>query len=212
MHVRIIELLRCPAGHDESPLVASATRQADRRIVEGLLGCPVCGAVYSIHAAIADLTAGDSRSGAAAQRRPPSDDAAVRLAAQLDLAEPQRLVALFGEYASLAPALSVMFDALCVVLNAPKADEAHIAEHASVLRIAHRIPMAPSTVHSAAVDEEHVATHGLDAVRALLRPKGRMVAPAGAVLPAGVEVLARDDREWVAARTADVVELRRSSR
>jgi len=205
-------LLRCPAGHEESPLVASATRQSERRIVEGVLGCPVCGAVYSIRGGIAHFRPDESRRGGAVPGTLPNDDAAVRLAAQLDLTEPQRLVALFGAYASLAPTLSVMFDAVCVVLNAPQADEAHIAQHASVLRIAERIPLAPGSVEGVAVDAEHVATLGLDALRGMLRQKGRMVAPSLADLPAGLDVLARDEREWVAARTQDIVALRRSPR
>jgi uncharacterized protein YbaR (Trm112 family) len=211
VHVGIIELLRCPAGHGESPLVASATRQTDRRIVEGVLGCPVCGAVYPIRGGIADFRPANSRGGT--QRgMVPNDDAAIRLAAQLDLTEPQRLVTLFGEYASSAPALSVMFDAVVVVVNASEADEAHAAEHASVLRIADTIPLAPSILHGVAVDEAHVATLGLEAVRLLLRSRGRLVVPAVAAAPAGVEVLARDEKEWVGARTADVVALRRGSR
>jgi uncharacterized protein YbaR (Trm112 family) len=211
VHVGIIELLRCPAGHDESPLVASATRQTDRRIVEGVLGCPVCGVVYPIRGGIADFRPPNARGGT--QRGiVPNDEAAIRLAAQLDLTEPQRLVTLFGEYASSAPALNVMFDAVVVVVNASEADAAHVAEHASVLRIADAIPLAPSILHGVAVDEAHVATLGLEAVRLLLRSRGRLVAPAVAGAPAGVEVLARDEREWVGARTADVVALRRGSR
>ena len=203
-------MLRCPAEHEESPLVASATRQSERRIIQGVLGCPVCGAVYSIRGGIADFRPDESRRGGASRGILPNDDAAVRLAAQLDLTEPQRLVALFGVYASLAPTLSVMFDAVCVVVNAPEADEIHVAEHASGLRIAERIPLAPSSVEGVAVDAEHVALVGLDAVRGMLRQKARMVAPAHADVPAGLDVLARDEREWVAARTHDIVALRRA--
>jgi hypothetical protein len=35
-----------------------------------------------------------------------------------------------------------------------------------------------------------------------LRPRGRLVAPLAVAVPAGVTVLARDDREWVAEREA----------
>ena len=48
MFVELIELLRCPRPHEEAQLVASASRTEARHIVEGLLGCPVCGAEFRI--------------------------------------------------------------------------------------------------------------------------------------------------------------------
>ncbi|MGH7714073.1 MAG: hypothetical protein ACREOG_22525 [Gemmatimonadaceae bacterium] len=211
VHTAVIELLRCPAAHEESPLVATATRQIERRIVTGLLGCPVCGLEYAIRGGVADFRAG---AGADARdaRPSPNEEAAVRLAAQLDLSEPARLVALFGEYARFAAALSVVFDAQGVVIGAPLLLERQIAEHASVLRIDATLPLARASMHGAAVDAEYAARLGLDEVRALLRPNGRLVAPADVPLPVGVAQLARDESEWVAERAVDVVELRRSAR
>jgi len=42
--VELIEALRCPRPHEDAHLVASATRTEARHIVDGVLGCPVCGA------------------------------------------------------------------------------------------------------------------------------------------------------------------------
>src|SRR5687767_12136750 len=109
MQLEVIERLRCPASHAESALVASASQQVERRIVRGVLGCPVCGAEFPIRGGIADFRAmPGAESAAMLHGGAPNEEAAVRLAAQLDLTEPGRLVLLCGEYARLAPQLSVM--------------------------------------------------------------------------------------------------------
>jgi uncharacterized protein YbaR (Trm112 family) len=212
VHIAVIELLRCPAGHEESPLVASATQQRERRILQGTLGCPVCGATYAIDAGIADFRQGTDQAIIAASGDELGDDAAVRLAAQLDLTEPGRMVLLFGAYARLAPSLSVMFDAVCIATNAPAAAEPHVALHASVLRIRGVLPLARLSLHGAAVDALHAEMLTLEQIRAVIRPKGRIVAPDGFDAPMGVDVLARDAREWVAVRGSDVLNLRRAQR
>jgi uncharacterized protein YbaR (Trm112 family) len=218
VHVTVIELLRCPAGHAESSLVASATRQIERRIIDGSLGCPVCGAEYPIAGGVADLRiapATVAKNQSALQAAAPNEDATIRLAAQLDLIEHGRLVLLAGEYATMAPSLSVMFDAVCIALGVPQHAERHVAEHASVLRVDAIVPLAQASLHGAAIDGAHSSQFGLTQVSALLKPRGRLVASASTNLPLEVSELARDEREWVAARTArssDVVPLRRAPR
>jgi uncharacterized protein YbaR (Trm112 family) len=212
VYVAVIELLRCPAGHEESPLVATAMQQRDRRILQGVLGCPVCGAQYPVERGIARFhgaAAADelSRSGAV-----PNEESAVRLAAQLDLTDAGRLVLLLGEYARLAPALTLMFDAQCVAINAPHDDERRIADGASTLRVAGRIPLAAGVVAGAAADATHATPARLQELRDLLRPRGRLVAPNAAPAPPGVTLLARDTTEWVAVREGDVVRLQRAAR
>jgi uncharacterized protein YbaR (Trm112 family) len=207
MHVAIVELLRCPVPHAESPLVAAATRQQERRILAGSLGCPVCGTTYEIAGGIADF--GGHRKPASGSDAEPNDESTVRLAAQLDLTETGRLLLLFGRYARLAPALSVMFDAQCIAVNAAAEVEAHIAEHASVLRISHVVPLAAASMHGVAVDAEHATLLAVDAVRGLLRPRGRLVAPASVLVPSSVELLARDDSEWVGVRASERIQLER---
>ncbi len=205
MHVNVIELLRCPAGHAESSLVASATRQIERRIIDGSLGCPVCGAEYPIAGAVADLRATPASaldSESPSQEAAPNEEAAVRLAAQLDLIEQGRVLLLAGAYAAMAPALSVMFDASCIALGVPQHAERHVAEHASVLRVDAIVPLAQSSLHGAAIDGARISQFGLSQVSALLKPRGRLVAPATTALPGTVKELARDDREWVASRVA----------
>lgn len=218
MHVDVIELLRCPADHEESALVASAARQIDRRITHGTLGCPVCGAEYSVRFGVVDLRRDPIASAehdAPAPEAAPNEDAVVRLAAQLDLTEPGRLLLLAGEYRTRAAALSVMFDARCIVVVVAESAERGIAEHASVLRVDTKVPLARASLHGVAIDATFSRRLGLQQVSSLLRPRGRLVAPATTSLPANVKELARDGNECVAARlasTSDVVPLKRAAR
>jgi uncharacterized protein YbaR (Trm112 family) len=215
VHVSLIELLRCPASHQESALVVTASRQLERRILDGMLGCPICGANYAIRDGVADFRHGAAAARQSATQEPPNEEAAVRLAAQLDLTETARLVLLFGAYTQLAPALSVMYDARCVALNAARHVERYIAEDASVLRVGVELPFARASFHGAAVDAEHAVSPGLERISELLRPGARLVLPAATALPANVTLLVRDARECVASRAADagaLVQLLRKSR
>ena len=209
MHVAVIELLRCPVSHDATALVATATRQQERRILEGTLGCPVCGATYPISGGVADFRGAAAADVPGAAAEAPNDDAAIRLGAQLDLTEVGRLVLLCGEYARLAPALSVMFDALCVAVNAPSDLERHVAGHASVLRVSTVVPLAAASMHGVVVDANHAKLLGIDGARALLRTGGRLVASASVPFPSALALLAQDQREWVGVRAAEATQLQR---
>ena len=215
MHVELTEILRCPNAHAESPLVASATRQVERRILQGTLGCPVCGREYPIQDGVVEFRTsvapeGGARSGEYSGAS--KDEAAVRLAAQLNLTEPGRRVLLCGSYAMLAPQLTVMFDAICLTCGVAPTAERHVATHASVLRVDATLPLAPSSLYGCAIDAAHVMHLGLDQILRLVRVRGRLVASADSPLLPGLQVLARDDLEWVAERTADVVPLKRAAR
>ena len=222
MHVDAIQYLICPGSHRPAALVASAWEQQDRRIVRGALGCPECGAEYPISGGVANFRNAAPQPGGepsvtpnSAVAEPPNEGAATRLAAQFDLTQPERRVLLFGDYAGLAPALSVMFDAQCFAVGVESGLEGEVAALASVMRIGASLPFAQASLHGVAMDAQHVALMGLTEACAILRPHGRLVAPAGARVAPGLTELARDEREWVAARTADagdVVTLRRSAR
>jgi uncharacterized protein YbaR (Trm112 family) len=210
MHVAFIELLRCPRAHAESALVATADKRIERRIVEGTLGCPVCAATFPVWGGIADMRENHAvEEFDAASQGVPNEAAVLRLAAQLDLTEGGRLVLLCGEYGRLAPPLSVTYDAQILALNPPTGEERHIAQHASVLRIESGVPLASGSIQGVATDAVQSADLGLTNFARVLRPNGRLVAPCDVPQPAEVEVLAQDDREWVAKKVSTVVKLQR---
>ncbi|HEY9229313.1 MAG TPA: hypothetical protein VIP11_21880, partial [Gemmatimonadaceae bacterium] len=73
MFIPLVDVLRCPVPHEETWLVASIDRAADRDIVEGMLGCPRCLAEYAIHEGVV-LFAPDVERPA---YRPPNEDDAM---------------------------------------------------------------------------------------------------------------------------------------
>jgi hypothetical protein len=208
VHIEVVDALRCVGQHEDTWLVASAEEWADRRIVRGRLGCPVCRVVYPVSGRVADFTTSASPPGGAAVTPAAIDDADVlRLAALLDLREAGGVLVLGGSYAALADRLMGVVEAHYVALNT---DPLPLA--ASGLRVDARVPLARGSVRGVAVDETVDAALLGDLVRTL-RPGGRFVAPADVPVPGGLGVLARDEREWVAesvvARTPAVTLSRR---
>lgn len=204
MLLDIVDVLRCPAGHEESWLVASAEAWAGRHVVAGVLGCPVCLAQYPIRDGIADFTRGTppsdrSRTAPPRQASGPDSDGALRLAAQLDLREPGGIVLLSGAYGRHADALLELVSVRLVVLNPPSPRG---TDAASVLRLGNAVPFAAASVRGAAFDPAALSAESLGGMVRALRTGGRIVAPARTTVPAGVREIARDDDEWVGESTA----------
>ncbi|NUO63715.1 MAG: hypothetical protein HOQ11_02725 [Gemmatimonadaceae bacterium] len=197
MHSEIVDTLRCLGAHDESWLVAAADHTEDRHIMRGVLGCPVCRARYPIDAGVADFTEGRGASSAAATEGPPfEDDDAMKLAAMLDLTSGGGYVLLLGRWARLAHALRELAPVMVIVANPPAGVE--MGNGVSGISIADRVPLAAGSARGVAID---VGSSALaDSAIARVRPGGRVVGEAEVELPAGVELLARDERHWVGAR------------
>lgn len=226
MHVELVDLFRCTRAHADSWLVAAATETRNRVIIEGELGCPVCGAEYPIHHAIADFSVGDrehkdsrmpaTRNTAAVPASSREDDA-FRLAAQLDLDVPGKTVVLIGYAMNEAAALSAIVPTRIVVVH-PDGVIAHELAHtdnrdmlgqpaaqgdvaqtdAPMARIIcnARIPIASASLHGVATREPQLRP---DLVQQL-RSNGRLIAPASAAMPNGATEIARDQHQWVATR------------
>ncbi len=194
MRVEIIELLRCPAAHEPTALVTVANARLGDRLIDGALGCVVCGAEYVLRDGVVIL--GD----AVAPSNTEVD--ATRTAALLGLVEPGMRVALCGAYAGVATALALEVGAVCLTVNASAAVQGGADADHLVIGAASRMPLADGSLGALAVDAAHEALLA-DAAR-VVRRGGRLLAPAGAPIPAACVELARDDREWVAEVTAAV--------
>ena len=194
MFVELLEYLRCPRSHEESSLIVSATRTRDRHIVDGVLGCPVCNAEFRIEAGVARFT----DRAPAARPEPPSDEAAMRLAAFLQLTDARGAAALCGRFASHAGGVAAITDAPLVVVNAPTALD---VDAAASLVVDDSLPLAAGSLRGAAIDESVGAALAASVVRAV-RSGGRLVGAAPSPVPAGVTELARDDRVWIAEKDA----------
>ena len=207
MHVELVDLFRCPVAHASSWLVAAAHRTERRVILDGVLGCPVCNAEYLIVDGVTSF--GGERS--QGEPSPPATDDAFRLAALLSLDAPHRTIALVGYDASVARAIQdIVPSRVAVFADKPLTPVDYGDEPMAVIRGTQYVPVADNSLDGIACANGEIVTHAV----ARLRANGRLVAPAHVPVPDGVEILARDNRQWVAARkvvASPLVTLKRQS-
>lgn len=195
MFVELLEALRCPRDHEETPLVVSSTRTENRYIVSGTLGCPVCGAEFVIRDGVAHFAEPERD----ARTEPASDEAAMRIAAFLQLTDAESAAALCGRFASQASGVTALTDAPVVLVNPPR--DMPLPDVAACLLVGDALPLASGTLRGAAIDESTSDALARSIVRAM-RARGRLMAPTAVPVPAGIEELARDERGWVGEKTA----------
>jgi hypothetical protein len=54
MFIELTDHLRCPADHDESFLVLLPDRTEGRSVIDGQLGCPICGRTFQLSGGVFD--------------------------------------------------------------------------------------------------------------------------------------------------------------
>ena len=194
MFIELVDALRCPVPHEESWLVAAATRMEHRHIVHGTLGCPVCSAEYPIRDGVVYFRRGADLE--ATSRPAGHDEPAMRLAAMLDLTDAQGFAVLLGRWGSRAADLAAIVETPLILVDPP--DGVIGAPGISVVRTDGEVPLGAGAARAIAIDEVGVA-RAASAVRAT-RTRGRVMAPLSLALPDGVRELARDDALWVAER------------
>jgi uncharacterized protein YbaR (Trm112 family) len=193
MFIELVDALRCPAPHEETWLVASATRMEARHIVEGMLGCPVCHAEYPVRRGVVDFRR--ARGAPRASGSPPPRDPreAMRLAAFLGLASAGGFAVLLDGWGAHAPALRELVETPLILVDPPSGVEGEPG--VSVLLSDGPIPLATGAARGVAIQGSG-PQRASDAVR-ITRAGGRLVGPADLALPSGVSALARDDTLWV---------------
>lgn len=216
MFIELIETLRCPNPHEDSWLVGAFDRLEDRDVRAGRLGCPVCRAEYRIidgvvdfqgeaaaspspelaRAASSTMSAGVS----AAPSQPIGADAALRLAAMLDLASPGGLIVLEGEWGRAGSMLTSLIESQLLLVDPPPGVAER--ERLSAIRSGGTIPVAGGSCRGIALYSAAGAGRLAPSAVKALRARGRLVAPAGVPLPDEVQELARDATWWVAERTS----------
>ena len=209
MFIELVDVLRCPRAHDKFCLVLAGRRVHDRDVMDGTLGCPVCKAEYPILDGVAHFDGGTPRSTATGAA--PSEEDALWLAALLDLADPRGFAVLVGGMSAYGPLIATMTDVQLLLVDPPAG--IHMGLGLSGLTMpagAAVFPLASGSARAVALDSS-ASGEQVDAAVDVLRGGGRLVAPAPLELPEGLTELARDDRVWVAERTAasPVVQLSR---
>lgn len=199
MHLEVVPALRCPRVHEASWLVARTDVLEARHILEGVLGCPVCGAEYPVRAGTALLGAPNRQAAEAAP-----DDAALRVAALLGLTTPGGLVALAGSWAAAAVEVATLADGVhLLAVNAPGVPPP-AGLGVSSLAAAEILPLRAGVVRGIALDAGHSSGDGLRAAAEALSAGGRLLAPVSALVPDSLAELARDERWWVAEKSPAV--------
>ena len=196
MYIELVDALRCPVLHEETWLVASTTRMEARHIVTGTLGCPVCLAEYPIVDGVVDFRG--VRAVALPAAEPHAPNAAMRVAAMLDLTDATGFAVLLGQWGALANDLASFAETPLIAVDPP--DGIVGSPGVSVLRCDGGLPLASGAARAIAIDA-HNAARAEAAVR-VTRTKGRVMAPAALPMPAGVRELARDEQLWVGEREA----------
>lgn len=195
MFIELTDMLRCPRDHEESYLVLVPERMDARRVVTGLLGCPVCQAEYPVREGVADFGGAppSSAGGAVAD--------AAALQAFLGLDGRGGYVVLAGSAAAAAHELAAAEAGVHVVaVNPPAGVPSGVM--VSVLRAPDRLPF--KTRHARGVvlgDDCSSAAWTAEGARVLL-PGLRLVVLADVPVPAGVTELARSAGAVVGERRA----------
>jgi uncharacterized protein YbaR (Trm112 family) len=193
MHILLTDVLTCPRCGPGLGLVLLADRIDERRVLEGWLGCANCREQYPVRGGAADLRTGPLASTPESEV-PDVNEAAVRVAALLGLANARGNVLVAGPGAKIAPALAALLPEAEVVALSP--EPAPGPETPGVSRIAAgpALPFRGRTLRGAAL------TGGADA--ALLAEGLRVVAPGARVL---VEGAAPDTADTLRALGAEVL-------
>ncbi len=215
MFVELTDLLRCPRDHEDSWLVMAAMRTVDRHVLEGTLGCPVCGAEYPVSEGLADFRiaagGGDGVSNRDSTHVPvPAADTpaelSVMLAAYAGLAEPGGTVGIGGEMATVAGELERLTSVRALAINPGGGGSPGL----SAIRCEARLPLAAASLRALILDRTTATSLDMDAAVTKVQAGGRIVVPASVPLPSGVVQLAGDDVWIVSERERPRVTLRRA--
>ena len=134
MFIELTDHLRCPADHDEGFLVLLPDRIEGRSVLEGQLGCPVCGRTFELCNGVLDTGDGQDLDASSA-----SDLDADALTALVGLSGPGGYLALLGPVGSLWKDVAALNPGVALVAVNPR-PEVTDAPGLSVLR-GGRIPL-----------------------------------------------------------------------
>ena len=186
MFIELTEILRCPRDHAESYLVAAPIAMDGRRIVRGVIGCPVCQAEFPIVEGVAFFA--ERPPAAPGREASPGYDAAA-LAAFLSVAGPGGYAVHVGAAARLAPAMAEAVPGVhFVAVNAP-ADV--VAGPALSLLIAGALPFKSSAVRAVALGADHADPLWLREGARILLPGLRLAVEDERASADGISELAR---------------------
>lgn len=177
MHVLLTDRLTCPRCGPRFGLILLADRVEERRVLEGLLGCPNCREKYPVRGGFGDLRA-PPRTPLEHEDAPgldePDPEGTVRLGALLGVAAGPGHLLLVGGPAGHAEALAGMLEEVEVVAVHPGLHGRDEVPGVSRIAAGPGLPLYDRMVRGAALDGT-VAEGMLDEARRAVAPGGRLV-------------------------------------
>lgn len=188
MFIELTEILRCPREHQDTYVICVPITMDGRRVVRGVVSCPICQADYPVIDGVVYFSSPDEPVAVSDHHATAlTPDAACTF---LGLDGPGGYVLLVGHAGRLAAGLAdVLPGTQFIAINPP----AGVASGAtlSVLRSARTVPLKRPSVRGAVVGPDAAVEPWLTETAAALLPGLRLVAELeGAVVP-GMAELAR---------------------
>ncbi len=211
MHLLLTDRLTCSRCGPEFGLILLAHEMVERRVLEGVLGCPNCRDQYPVHSGFGDLRPpprDGSPSGLAGSPdpRPGDDEEATRLLALVGVPQGPGTVVLAGAPARHARAFVERVEGIHVVALDGDLEGWPDAPGSSRLVAGSVVPLHSRSMRGAAVDGRLGRDVVAEAAR-VVAPRGRVVVVhaqedevAETLRGAGLEVMAREGGTVVAAR------------
>jgi uncharacterized protein YbaR (Trm112 family) len=214
LHLLLTDRLICPRCGPGFGLILLADRLEKRRVIEGSLGCPNCRDRFPIEEGFGDLRPPPrSTGGGAPHIEPPASPPAIEVAALLGLTEGSGNVALIGDMAGHARALSGLVPGVEFIGIAPGLRGWEEGEGVSRMTAGAALPFSSGSLRGVGLlaDGEPSRSGGASIAGEL----SRVVATAGriavwgevgewgrALASEGLEVLAEEEFALVVTRTA----------
>jgi uncharacterized protein YbaR (Trm112 family) len=191
MFIELTDHLRCPADHDESFLVLLPDRIEGRSVIEGQLGCPICGRTFELSDGVLDTGDGQDPGASSA-----SDLDADALTALAGLSGPGGYLTLVGPEASLWKDVAALNPGVALVAVNP-GPEVTDAPALSVLRSG-RIPLKSRSMRGVVLGRPYAdALHWVKEGARVVLPGLRIVG-VGADPPTDViDLMASTGGVWV---------------
>jgi uncharacterized protein YbaR (Trm112 family) len=209
MHLLLTDRLACPRCGPEFGLILLADRIEERRVLEGVLGCPNCRERYPVRGGFGDFR--PPPRGALPYRGspatdPPTAEETMRLAALLGVAEGPGNLLLAGAPVAHALPLARLVEEIEVVAVAPAAHGEEEQPGVSRIGVGRRLPFYSGMFRGVALEGAAIEAWLDEGIRLVAR-LGRLVLLEAAdeervrrVEEGGLELLVREGGILVAAR------------
>jgi len=201
--IELAELLRCPGPHSNSYCVLSSDVASGRRVIRGVVGCPVCKAEYAIEDGVVEfgvdpVLGSDSRSDDITTEQMPDSETVQALLALGNLGG---YVVLVGSVTRLSGGLAELIGATHHVgVNPPP--EVCESSNMSLVRSTQTIPIESSFASGVVIGREYAREPWLSEGARVLADGMRLVVADEGVSVAGVERLVTERGLWVGEKHA----------